>query len=120
MSDTQAKRPVVYPGSRFLIEARGITEGLFSECSGLQAETEIFEWEEGGLNEYRHRLPGRVKYTNLVLKRGVALKDLWEWYLDTARGTITRKQLSIVLYSYQGEPEMRWNIDGALPIKWVG
>ena len=54
----------------------------------LQVETEVFEWEEGGQNGYKLRLPGRLKYSNLVLKRGLALLDLWDWFSQTAEGKI--------------------------------
>jgi phage tail-like protein len=110
----------VYSAYRFWIEIDMVTEAAFSECSGLQAETEIFEWEEGGQNAYKYRLPGRVKYPNLVLKRGIASSDLWSWYHKTIQGTIQRRNVSIVLYGYDGKREVRWNIAEALPVKWTG
>jgi phage tail-like protein len=111
----------VYATYRFWVELKGITEAAFAECTGLQAETEVFEWEEGGLNEYRHRLPGRTKFPNLTLKRGIAKSDLWEWYHGVLTGTkIQRHDFSIILVGYAGMNEARWNIFGALPIKWIG
>jgi len=110
----------VYTTERFLVEMKGVTEGSFSECSGLQVETEIFEWEEGGLNEYKHRLPGRIKYVNLVLKRGVATGDLWDWFSSCMQGKVKRHDLSLVLCGYDGLPGVRWDIRDAFPVKWVG
>ena len=110
----------VYSSYRFGIEIESLTEATFSECTGLQVEFEIFEWEEGGLNEYRHRLPGRAKYTNLVLKRGIASEKLWQWCDKVLHGNVERCDLSIMLYGYDQLPEMRWNITGAFPVKWVG
>lgn len=110
----------VYSAYRFFVEIEGITEASFSECGGLQAETEIFEWEEGGLNEYKHRLPGRTKYPNLSLKRGVATANLWTWYYEGVQGKVKRRTLAVILYGYSGMPEVRWNISGAIPVKWVG
>ena len=43
----------------FLIEIEGLVIGGFSECSGLQVETELFEYREGGLNEYMHNFVDR-------------------------------------------------------------
>ena len=111
---------LVYGSYRFYVEIDTISEGTFSECTGLQAETEIFEWEEGGLNEYKHRLPGRTKYTNLVLKRGVATAKLWEWYAGVISGDIKRYNLSVVLNGYGDSPAIRWNVNEAVPVKWVG
>ncbi|NTU83256.1 MAG: phage tail protein [Chloroflexales bacterium] len=111
----------VYSSYRFWVELKGVTEGAFSECSGLQAETEVFEWEEGGVNTHKHRLPGRTKFSNLVLKRGVAAPELWKWYAGVVEGKkIARHELSIILIGYVGTPEARWDVTGALPIKWVG
>jgi phage tail-like protein len=111
----------VYSTYRFWVELKGVTEGAFSECSGLQVETEVFEWEEGGLNEYKHRFPGRTKFVNLVLKRGLASADLWTWYNGVITGeTLKRLDFSIVLYGYGDMPQARWNVKQALPVKWIG
>ena len=91
------------------------------ECSGLEIETEVFEYQEGGLNDYVHRLPGRTKFSNITLKRGITTdKDLWQWYSRVMRGQVERKNVSVILYNSQGNPVMRWNFVDAYPIKWVG
>jgi phage tail-like protein len=110
----------VYSAYRFCVEIDQLAEAMFSECSGLQAETEVFEWEEGGQNGFKHRLPVRTKFPNLVLKRGVATIKLWEWYQQVIDGQLKRRNLAIVLFGYGGETEVRWSITGALPIKWSG
>ncbi len=111
----------VYTAYRFWVEFKDITEGAFSECTGLQIESEIVEWEEGGLNDYKHRMLGRRKYSNIVLKRGVVTKELLDWYQKFRLGQeFTRANLSIILHGYAGSPELRWNVTGALPVKWVG
>jgi phage tail-like protein len=35
-------------------------------------------------------------------------------------GNIKRKDISIVLYGYEGMSAIRWNVTGALPVKWSG
>ena len=113
-----------YTAHRFWVEIKGMQEASFTECSGLQAEREVEEWKEGGLNDYVHRFPGRVKsFPNLVLKRGMATSDLWDWYQRTSQGkpgAIRREHISIVLYGYNGQQDIRWNVIDALPIKWAG
>ncbi len=121
----QARQPVtlghaVYSAYRFGVEIDKLAEAMFSECSGLQAETELFEWEEGGVNTFKHRLVVRTKYPNLVLKRGVASMELWNWYQSVIQGHPDRRDLSIILYGYAGEHELRWKIQGAIPVKWSG
>ena len=71
----------------------------FQEVSGLSMEVEVLERNEGGENNYTHKLPGRVSYPNLTLKRGITqdnyfvtwFQESYEWirksgYLDKAVG----------------------------------
>ncbi|MCP4687557.1 MAG: phage tail protein, partial [Desulfobacterales bacterium] len=45
----------------------------FRKVSGLSAEIETHEINEGGENLYIHRLPTQIKYNNLVLERGMVI-----------------------------------------------
>ena len=86
----------------------------------VSGEVEVFEYEEGGLNDYVHKLPGRVKYSDLTLKRGMATSDeLWEWYARALGGEIERKNVSVTLYDVAGEEYRRWNFEEAYPTKWT-
>jgi phage tail-like protein len=106
---------------KFHVEIEGIQEAFFKECSGLEAETEVFSYEEGGVNDHPHKLPGRTKYPNVSLKRGVTDSSaLWEWYLKVIQGKVERKNVSIVLYDSKGSEVKRWSFDRAYPIKWTG
>ena len=108
----------------FKVEIDGITQAGFSECSGLQAETEFDEIREGGLNEYVHRLPKRTKYVPLTLKRGLTDSDeLWNWYQDVVGpGGFKRKRISVILVSAADQTKEKWRrtFDKAYPVKWVG
>jgi phage tail-like protein len=42
----------------------------FRSVSGLKSESTVVELEEGGFNLTTHKLIGRTKFPNLVLKRG--------------------------------------------------
>ncbi len=112
---------------KFHVEIGDIREAAFSECSGLEIATDVFEYQEGGLNEYSHKLPGRTKLSNVTLKRGFATSnELYNWYLemeqDLLQGNrITRKQVTITLYSTADKKEsMSWTLNDAFPVKWVG
>lgn len=116
-----AQRIDPFPAFKFCVEIGGITQAIFSECSGLEVEVEVFEYMEGGLNDYVHKLPGRVKYSDLTLKRGIASSDeLWDWCKKTLQGTIERKNISVTIYDTSGEEYRRWNFQEAYPIKWTG
>ncbi|RLC95490.1 MAG: phage tail protein [Chloroflexi bacterium] len=106
---------------RFTVEIEGMSHAQFTECSGLDVEREVFSYEEGGLNDQIHKLPGRVKYSNVTLKRGYAAgSDLWDWFQSIIEGEQKRKNVSIVLHYYDGSEAWRWNLVRAYPVKWVG
>jgi phage tail-like protein len=110
-----------YHTCNFLVEVEGILVGGFSECSGLQVETEIFEYREGGLNAYAHSFAGPTKYPPLVFKHGLTLLDgLWDWHHDVTRGRIRRRNGTIYLLDKRRIPVTWWNFRQALPVKWSG
>ena len=106
---------------RFQVEIDGLLVAGFSEVSGLQAEIEIEDYREGGVNDHEHRLPGKTKYPNLVLKRGLTDSQvLWKWHCDTVEGKIKRKSGRIILFDASGNETWRWTFEDALPVKWEG
>lgn len=60
----------------FEVEIDG-QKGYFRSCSGLKSESEVQELAEGGLNTTTHKLIGRTKFPNLVLKQGFSNTGLW-------------------------------------------
>ena len=71
---------------RFLVVLPNADLGRFRECTGLAAEIEVKDYNEGGVNDRVHKLPTRMKYPNLVLKRGVTYEDaLLKWLWQTQR-----------------------------------
>ncbi len=93
----------------------------FAECSGLTIETEVFEYAEGGLNTYTHKLPVRTKYSNITLKRGLDEgQDLFRWYMDTVEHKVSRRHISIQVYDSQGNNVRKWDLQNAYPVKWTG
>ncbi len=110
-----------YQAFNFLVEIEGILAGGFSECSGLNVETEVQEYREGGLNGYVHAFAGPTKYTPLVLKHGLTQIDgLWGWHQDVVQGTIERKSGTIYLLDQKHIPVMWWDFREAFPVRWTG
>jgi phage tail-like protein len=108
-------------GSKFCIEIGNVQQAGFTEASGLEAEIEVFEYQEGGNNLFTHKLPGRMKFPKVTLKRGVIdSNELWGWFEDVAYRKVARKNLSIVLYNQEGSEVRRWNLTNAYPTKWSG
>lgn len=110
------------PALRFLVTIASVEIGRFSECSGLQVEYETFDWPEGGENRFIHKLRGRTKYQNLVLKRGVTKeKNLIEWFRACSDKTGTkRRAVTVALLAGDLKPIRRFSFDAAFPVKWTG
>ncbi|MCU0492863.1 MAG: phage tail protein [Chloroflexaceae bacterium] len=112
----------IHPLSRFYVVIDGVAQAAFTELSGLQVETDVLEYAEGGNNGFVHRLPGRTRVGNITLKRGItASNELFKWYMNIAAGKkIDRRNLSIIMYDVAGKELLRWNFLRAYPVKWVG
>ena len=75
--------PKLYPLSKFHYsvswgsnEAGSKRKVDFSEISGLSAETEMIEYREGNIaTSGNTKIPGKRKYSNVTLKRGMIEKD---------------------------------------------
>ncbi|HEY5663229.1 MAG TPA: phage tail protein [Ilumatobacter sp.] len=112
----------------FLFEVDGVTIGSFMEVNGLEVSVETEDVQEGGQNSFVHKLPGRMTWPNITLKRGVTKHDeLLKWLNEssgekfTANGNkLTRKSAAITLLDRAGKRLMSWTFDSAFPVKWTG
>ena len=115
-----------YKAFQFLLELGADIAGSFTECSGLQVETDFEEYQEGGENRYRHKLPKTSKYGNLTLRRGLTTSTaLWDWYDARAqedfKGAGKRRSAAVILWDGNVKtPVWRWDFRDAYPVKWTG
>jgi phage tail-like protein len=110
-----------YLSFRFRMEIDQLIVGSFSEVSGLQVETEIQEYQEGGVNDFIHKLPKITKYPNITLKRGLTDSDvLWKWHQNVVNGKVERKSGRIILLDSEEKEKWHWTFEGAYPVKWMG
>ncbi len=102
----------------FLVEIDGVAAAAFTSVSGLAAEAEVIEYRElGGSRSIK--LPGRIRYPNVTLRRGLTTSpDLWNWWQTVRDGTIQRRAVLIVLLDDSGQPVLRWSLQEAWPVKW--
>lgn len=102
----------------------GDKDAGFQEASGLNAEIETEDVLSGGQNQFRYKLPKAVKYTNLVLKRGMMSPNsaLTKWCSDTlTKGfaeQITTKGIVLKLLNEKDKPVISWKFANAYPVKW--
>jgi phage tail-like protein len=107
----------------FTVEIDGIQTARFQKCEGLEAETYVYEIEEGGLNTATHKFYGRTRYPNLVLEKGITENEaLFTWYKQTLLEdkAVERKNGSVILKDTQNTEIKRWNFFRAFPCRWVG
>jgi phage tail-like protein len=112
---------------KFHVEIGSIIWASFSECSGLQMETEVFEYQEGGVNDFTHKFPGRMKQSNVTLKRGFTLSnELYLWFKQMQDALMSAEKVDLknvsitLLNSAQPFLVSRWTLNEAFPVKWVG
>jgi phage tail-like protein len=109
----------------FSIEVQGQISGMFSEISGLASENEVVEQKavDGKGIPYIVKVPGRLKFTDVTLKRGITkTKDFWEWRKLVENGDIAsaRKNATITMYDREYSPAAQWELINAWPVKVSG
>jgi phage tail-like protein len=113
-------RPDPYRNFRFVVEVNGTEAGGFQTISGLERQTEIEPYREGGVNDFEHQLVIKTSYPPLVLKRGLVDAALWDWHQAVIAGGVERRTISVLLLDDAGEEAWRWVCEGAYPAKWTG
>lgn len=117
------ERVETHNATYFTVEIEGIMASKFNRCEGLEAETYIYEVEEGGLNNNTHKFFGRTRYPNIILENGVTSNnDLYNWFRSTVLSDkkVERKNGSIVMFNARGQEIKRWDFYRAIPCRWVG
>lgn len=102
------------------------SETSFKEVSGLTVDNSPEEVTEGGLLEYRHRLPTAAKYSNLVLKRGLVTDSKLRTWVEDGLKKFEYTPLVVTIellnqFADEGAnpaPLMSWKVYNAWPVKW--
>jgi phage tail-like protein len=107
-----------------------LVDGAFQECSGLEVEMDVQEYQEGGRNDATIRRVSRAKYSPIILKRGILFKSpggkaddaLWKWLQDVVSGVrpVARYDGTVEVWSAHEVPAAVWTFDRGLPMKIRG
>ncbi|MFK7785437.1 MAG: phage tail protein [Crocinitomicaceae bacterium] len=132
-----------YPpaGFHFRVKFEGLDKDVtddvqFQSVGGLSVEMETEEFTEGGENHFKHTLPGRTKFPNLVLKRGLFKDSAIISWCERAFEDFEFKPISLVISLYSeaatktvnkkeefdaenSKPLITWKISHAIPVKWA-
>ncbi len=126
------KSPAVVAGSQNPSDSPSGTalgDGGFQECSGLEIEMEVEDYQEGGRNDGIIKRAGRARYSPLILKRGMFYgdsgavnRDLWNWIQRVVSGVrpIARYDGIVQVMSVADEVSATWVFDRGLPSRVRG
>lgn len=111
-----------FRGYNFKLEIQGVTEGHFTDCTGMGVRVGVLTYREGGTSAVTRKLPGPVEYADVTLSYGVTVsRQLWDWLMSAVEGTVQRKNVSVVLLDPDGVTEvLRWDLIDAWPCCWRG
>lgn len=110
-----------YKGFRYIVEIDGIIQAGFSEVTIPDSSQEPVEYREGTDHPTARKLPGLVKYGNVVLKWGTTDSiELFEWRKVVEDGFIkdARKNMAIIVLNDEGLMAARWEFREAWPTKY--
>jgi phage tail-like protein len=112
-----------FPRYNFLVEIEGIARAGFMTVSGLEEETEVREYREGGDNSTVRKLAGLNSYAPIVLEMGSTFDaSLWDWRQKVKREGAqgNRKSISVIQQNEKREEVKRWQVFDAWPSKFTG
>jgi phage tail-like protein len=119
MATGERKDP--YRNSRFLVEINGIVQAGFSAATVPETTQDPIEYREGNESPTVRKIPGLIKYGNLVLKWGTTDSlELYNWRKQIEQGKVkdARKNIAVIGLDEEGNPKARWEFVNAWPNKY--
>ncbi len=130
-----ANFPEVLARCRFFLElkldgSQDSVDGYFMDCSGFKVTQDLIEATEVTGQQWgkakkglvvRTKIPGNVKYTNMVLRRGLTCSmTLWNWLQAVQEGQWGAKKQdgSLVIYDQGGQQQFRLEFKNAWPVSY--
>ncbi len=100
----------------FSVHIDGLDTTGFCHIDGLGSSVDI---RRRGFGRFYRRVPGQIKYQNIVLRRGFDRSlGLWNWYQRTLSGRVDRRDGLLVLLNEEREPIMQFQLRKAWPCRW--
>jgi phage tail-like protein len=118
-----SKSPQQYPpvSFHFKVEIFGFNgEAGFQNVDGLSVDIPEYTYKEGGVNTFTHRLPDRIAYKDLTLKRGMLIGSaLIQWFRAAVDFfTFLPTDVTVTLLNEKHEPLDMWIFHNAWPKAW--
>jgi phage tail-like protein len=112
-------------GFLFRLDVGDVVAGFFTEINGIGSENEVVESKvvDATGHEVVRKVPGRLKWTDISLKRGVTSSlQLWKWRQQIIDGKVkdARKPVTIHMLDREYKAVAKWNFFNAWPSKLTG
>ncbi len=112
-------------GFNFKLELSGKVAGFFTELSGIGSEHDVVEHkvvDEGG-REITRKIPGRLKWGDVTLKRGITSDlSIWNWRDCVVKGDLKTARIpaTISMMDRGYNVIASWTLHNAWPSKCTG
>lgn len=123
ISDLRTEDPLI--SFSYRLEIEGQSAGYFTGLSGIGSESEVIAHkviDQQG-REIVRKIPGRLTWTNVVLKRGITSDmQVWQWRKMVEDGMMmgSRKNVSVIMMDRNYEDVARWEFTNAWPCRITG
>lgn len=89
---------------------------FFRSCGGLKMETEVVDYQEGGVTAFTRKVIGVTKWSNIILKQGFTGDEkLWAW-----RDNPSYQDGTVFQLGEEMRPVCKWVFRRGFPVKWEG
>jgi phage tail-like protein len=110
----------------FRVIIPGLRDMVFKSCEGMELETEVMSFYEGGRGTSPRTVRGsqrvnKISFSHGSVKSGSNGSSLFDWYLEVCdlNKPLTKKTVSIIVTDQNGKDLAEWRILNAWPCRWV-
>ena len=112
-----------YNNFTYQVEVDGTKISGFSKITGIGVESDVLEYQEGGLHDVTHKFPDETRYANVKLHRGVTQHDNFiKWITKSV--TNAKKDVAfdvlVTIKDREDSSKWGWKLLGAQPVRWEG
>jgi phage tail-like protein len=95
-----------------------LCDAAFAECDGLEMSMEPKTVEQGGVNDSHVHLIGPLKFSQVVLKRGMTSNlQLWNWMALAGQGVVASASGTVTMWDSGSTPVIEFALQGCLPVR---
>lgn len=113
-----------WPLPKFYFSVTGIPGNpVFQEITGLEADAQVIEYRAGNSPVFSPiKMPGLRKVGTVTMRKGIFVTDsnLQAWFDSITMNTIKRCTIVVALLDETGNPQYKWQLDNAFPVKLTG